>query len=231
MEIKAIIRWSKAISWRGETWSALYLDLYLTSKVFAAVLLKKAVMLPSILAIDFYFRKKHNLGLHVCKAMKSQSQGWTAFVILYIVNSYLNLRKQLLFHISIPTDNHSLKEWMCPNHLQYSKNPLFAWREDIQLPARSFHAWIQTPNKTWHWNTWNNTSIHETKSILNMIQVEATISFGSFESTYCYYKYKWEDLWKKYCAKMKCILFQQLWATGSSTTSHWQEVQIIIVPG
>lgn len=123
MEIKAIIRWSKAISRRGETWSALYLDLYLTSKVFAAVLLKKAVTLPSIFAIDFYFRKKHNLGLHVCKAMKSQSQGWTAFVILHIVNSYLNLRKQLLFHISIHTDKHSLKEWMCPNRLQYSKIP------------------------------------------------------------------------------------------------------------
>lgn len=188
-------------------------------------------MLLSIFATDFYFRKKHNLSLHVCKAMKSQSQGWTAFVLLYIVNSYLNLRKQLLFHISIHTDEHSLKEWMCPNHLQHSKIPyrlgekIFSYLPEVFM--LEYRLWIKPDTET-HGIT---LLFMRTKSILNMIQVEATISFGNFDSAYCYYKYKWEDLWKKYCAKMKCVLFQQLWITGSSTTSHWQEVQIIIVPG
>lgn len=139
---------TEVLSCRDDNWGLLYLNLYSRNNAFSAFLLRKLVILATTPVIDFYFRKKHNICPNECKVMKSQSEGWEEFLILYIVGSYMNLGKQLVFYIIMHTDKHSLIEWMCPKHLQASKITNLLLEETFRYLTEVFmleyKLWIKT---------------------------------------------------------------------------------------
>lgn len=81
------------------------------------------------------------------------------------------------------TGKNSLKELICPKHLQPSKIT-YLLKEEI-FSYRSFHAWIQTLNITWYWYILNNTSIHDTNSILTWSKwkkLSASVALNQFNT-------------------------------------------------